>query len=49
MPNRAVVAAVIFVLEIGAVAGYGRISVGVHWFDQLGDAKAEKRELTHRT
>ena len=49
MPNQAVIAAVIFTLEIAAAAGYNRISVGVHWFDQLVDAKAEKRKLTHRT
>ena len=49
MPNRGDIAAVIFVLEIAAVAGYGGESVGVHWFDRLVDAKAERRELTHRT
>ena len=39
----------IFALEIAAAAGYDGIPVGVHWFDQLVDAKAEKRKLTHRT
>jgi hypothetical protein len=49
MPNRAVIAAVIFTLEIAASAGYAKLSVGVLWFDRLVDAKAEKRKLTHRT
>ena len=49
MPSRADIAAAIFALEIAALAGYGDGSVGVHWSDQLVDAKAEKRKLTHRT
>ena len=49
MSIRAAVAAVIFTLEIAASAGYDGASVGVLWFDRLVDAKAEKRELTHRT
>ena len=40
---------VIFTLEIAASAGYDEASVGVLWFNQLVDAKAEKRKLTHGT